>query len=149
MSWISYLPLAWVLPSPGHPPPPPDQPLEPREGCPTGARGERKKGAQCDAESLAGLCEPGLASIVLPLCEEQLPANKSLENEQPWPTERGPLRHLPSTPEPPLHPLTFKAPQISTVSTSCTTVTRKLGVCINSFRSCPWARSLQPKVGRG
>lgn len=46
-------------------------------------------------------------------------------------------------------PLTFKAPQISTVSTSFTTVMRKLGVCISIFRSCPWVWSLQPKVGRG
>jgi len=39
---------------------------------------------------------------------------------------------------------TFKAPQISTVSASCTTVTRKFGVCISSFRICPYCAFLQP-----
>ena len=64
--------------------------------------------------------------------------------QQPGRAEQGPLVGFSS-----LHPLTFKAPQISTVSTSCTTVMRKLGVCISSFRSCPWAGSLQPKVEKG
>lgn len=39
---------------------------------------------------------------------------------------------------------TFRAPQISTVSASCTTVTRKFGVCISSFRICPYCAFLQP-----
>lgn len=43
--------------------------------------------------------------------------------------------------------LTFKAPQISTVSVSSTTVILKLGVCINSLKISPWFSFLHP-VGK-
>lgn len=40
--------------------------------------------------------------------------------------------------------LTFRAPQISTTSYSSTTVTRKLLVCMSSFRREPWFLFLHP-----
>lgn len=46
-----------------------------------------------------------------------------------------------------LKSLTFKAPQISTVSVSGTTVILKLGVCSNSLKICPCFSFLHP-VGR-
>lgn len=39
---------------------------------------------------------------------------------------------------------TLRAPQISTTSASCTTVTRKWCVCMSSLSNAPWAWSLQP-----